>query len=191
MIVTVLVFWALPGPTTLDPSAITTAQILVLGIGTTLGIAAQALVLVPSLRRAGFRWQWRFRARPNEVGRMREVGTLAGWVLGYVIASQIGVSVIQKVGFSNGGLTVFTQADLLFQVPYGILVVSLLTAIMPRLSRAAVRGRQRRRHRRPVPRRSAVGDRAGAGDRRADRARRAAVLHAVRARRRPRPAAPV
>jgi putative peptidoglycan lipid II flippase len=140
MIATILLFWLLPGPTTLDPATMTTPQILVLGIGTTLGIAAQALVLVPSLRRAGFRWRWRFRAYPNELGRMKEVGTLAGWVFVYVIASQVGVSVIQKVGFSNGGLTVFTQADLLFQVPYGILVVSLLTAIMPRLSRAAVRG---------------------------------------------------
>jgi putative peptidoglycan lipid II flippase len=140
MIVTVLVFWVLPGPSTLTPANITTPQILVLGIGTTLGIVAQALVLVPSLRHAGFHWQWRFRARPNEVGRMAEVGSLAGWVLAYVIASQVGVSVIQKIGISNGGLTVFTQADLLFQVPYGILVVSLLTAIMPRMSRAAVRG---------------------------------------------------
>lgn len=71
---------------------------------------------------------------------MREVGTLAGWVLGYVVISQVGVTVIQKVGNDNGGFSVFTYADLLFQMPYGILVVSLLTAIMPRLSRAAVRG---------------------------------------------------
>lgn len=140
MIVTVAVFWALPGPATLNPSTITTPQILVVGIGTTLGIATQALVLIPSLRRTGFRWAWRFRARPAEVGRMREVGTLAGWVLAYVVISQIGVTVIQKVGIANGGFTVFTNADLLFQMPYGILVVSLLTAIMPRLSRAAVRG---------------------------------------------------
>ncbi|MGH8961459.1 MAG: murein biosynthesis integral membrane protein MurJ [Jatrophihabitantaceae bacterium] len=140
MIVTILVFWALPGPTTLTPSNLTTPQILVLGIGTTLGIVAQAIVLIPALRRTGFHWHWRFRALPNEVGRMKQVGALAGWVLGYVVASQIGVSVIQQVGFHNGGLTVFTQTDLLFQVPYGILVVSLLTAIMPRMSRAAVRG---------------------------------------------------
>jgi len=139
MIVTVLVFWLMPGPSTLNPGTITTPQILVLGIGTTLGIAAQALVLIPALRATGFTWQWRFRARPNEVGRMREVGALAGWVLGYVVISQVGVSVIQRVGLHNGGFTVFTQADLLFQMPYGILVVSLLTAIMPRLSRAAAR----------------------------------------------------
>ncbi len=140
MIVTVLAFWLLPGPKTLTPSSITTAQILVIGIGTTLGIAAQALVLIPALRAVGFHWRWRFRARPNEIGRMREMGTLAGWVFCYVLASQVGVTVIQKIGFRDGGLTIFTQADLLFQVPYGILVVSLLTAIMPRMSRAAVDG---------------------------------------------------
>jgi putative peptidoglycan lipid II flippase len=140
MIVTVTIFWILPGPSTLSPSSITTAQILVLGIGTTVGIAAQALVLLPALRRTGFTWQWRFRARPNEIGRMREVGTLAGWVLGYVVASQIGVTVIAKIGVSHGAFTVFTNADLLLQMPYGILVVSLLTALMPRLSRAAARG---------------------------------------------------
>jgi putative peptidoglycan lipid II flippase len=142
MIATVLVFWSLPGPKTLNPSTITTPQILVIGIGTTLGIAAQALVLVPWLRRTGFKWHWRFRARPGESERLKEMGTLAGWVLGYVVISQLGVSVIQRVGNDNGGFSVFTYADLLFQMPYGILVVSVLTAIMPRLSRAAVRGDQ-------------------------------------------------
>jgi putative peptidoglycan lipid II flippase len=140
MIATIAVFWMLPGPKTLLPSTMTTAQVLVIGIGTTLGIAAQALVLIPSLRRTGFVWRWRFRARPNEVGRMREVGTLAGWVLGYVVASQIGVTVIAQVGGRRHAFTIFTNADLLIQMPYGILVVSLLTALMPRLSRSAARG---------------------------------------------------
>ncbi len=139
MMVTVLVFWLLPGPASLNPATMTTAQVLVIGVGTTLGIAAQALVLVPALRRTGFRWAWRFRARAGEKDRLREIGHLAGWVLGYVVVSQVGVSVIQKVGNDNGGFTVFTNVDLLFQMPYGILVVSVLTAIMPRLSRAAVR----------------------------------------------------
>src|SRR5262249_20131517 len=127
MIATVLVFWTLPGPKTLNPSTITTPQILVIGIGTTLGIAAQALVLIPGLRRTGFKWHWRFRARPGESERLKEMGTLAGWVLGYVVISQLGVSVIQRVGNDNGGFSVFTYADLLFQMPYGILVVSVLT----------------------------------------------------------------
>ncbi|MCW2497200.1 murein biosynthesis integral membrane protein MurJ [Jatrophihabitans sp.] len=140
LIATVCAFWALPGPKTLNPATMTTAQILVIGLGTTLGIVAQALVLFPALRRSGFFWQWRFRARPNEVGRMKEVSSLAGWVLAYVVASQIGVTVIAKVGVTHHAFTAFTNADLLLQMPYGILVVSLLTAIMPRLSRAAARG---------------------------------------------------
>jgi putative peptidoglycan lipid II flippase len=140
MILTLGVFWALPGPATLNPATITTPQIVVLGVGTTLGIAAQALVMLPALRRTGFAWQWRFRARPNEIGRMREVGSLAGWVFAYVVASQIGVTAIGKVGVTHHAFTAFTQADLLVQMPYGILVVSLLTAIMPRLSRSAARG---------------------------------------------------
>lgn len=140
MILTLVVFWSLPGPSRLTASSITTSQVLVLGLGTTLGIAAQALVLIPALRRSGFHWKWRFRARPNELGRMREVGSLAGWVFGYVVASQIGVTVIAKVGVSHKAFTIFTNADLLVQMPYGILVVSLLTALMPRLSRSAARG---------------------------------------------------
>ncbi len=144
MIVTIATFFALPGPHTLSPSSITTAQVLVVGIGTTLGIVAQALVLVPALRRTGFRWKWRFRARPSEVGRMKELGTLAGWVFAYVVASQIGVTVIAAVGgHHKKSFTVFTNADLLIQMPYGILVVSLLTALMPRLSRAAARDQTR------------------------------------------------
>lgn len=138
-IATVGVFWTLPGPKTLLPSTMTNTQIAVLGVGTTLGIAAQALVLLPSLRSAGFRWRWRLRAEGHERS-MTGVGPLTGWVLGYVVASQIGLSFIVKVGYNHNGVTTFTYADLLFMVPYGILGVSLLTALMPRMSRAAARG---------------------------------------------------
>jgi putative peptidoglycan lipid II flippase len=141
-IVAVGIFLIMPGPKTLTAATITTPQILVIGIGTTLGIVAQATILIPALRRTGFRWQWRFRAAPNEKGRMKEAGTLVGWVLGYVVASQVGVSVILKVALNlgHGPYTEFTNADLLFQVPYGVLGVSLLTGLMPRMSRAASRG---------------------------------------------------
>ncbi len=136
---TVIVFELLPGPATLTPSTMTTAQILVIGIGTTLGIIGQAMILLPALGRAGFHWQWRFRGRPQEKGRLGEAGSLAGWVLGYVAASQAGVTVVLKVANDHHGVTTFTNADLLFQMPYGILGVSLLTALMPRMSRAAAR----------------------------------------------------
>jgi putative peptidoglycan lipid II flippase len=134
-------FIAIPGPSTLTTSTITNAQVLVLGIGTTLGIVAQALVLLIPLRRSGFAWKWRFRALPAEAGRMAEFRTLTLWVLCYVAISQIGVYAVGRIATAEpGGLTIFTNADLLFQVPYGILGVSLLTALMPRMSRAAARG---------------------------------------------------
>ena len=135
-----VLFLLVPGPANLSTGNITDTQLLVLGIGTTLGIAAQALILVVPLRRTGFHWQWRFRAGPDQSGRMAEFRTLTLWVLGYVLASQLGVVVINRVANSHGGVQIFANADLLFQVPYGILGVSLLTALMPRMSRAAARG---------------------------------------------------
>jgi putative peptidoglycan lipid II flippase len=134
-------FLLLPTANPLTASNISSSQILVLGIGTTLGIAGQALVLWLPLRRTGFVWSWRFRANPGEAGRMAEFSNLTLWVLGYVAISQVGVFVVNRVAnVRAGGPTTFANADLLFQVPYGILGVSLLTALMPRMSRAAARG---------------------------------------------------
>ena len=56
----------LPGPNTLLPSTITNPQILVLGIGTTLGSRPRPLVLIPFVRRTGFPWKWRLRGAPEE-----------------------------------------------------------------------------------------------------------------------------
>ena len=121
--------------------ALGTGEVLLLGIGTTLGIVVQAVVLLPVLRRTGFRWRWRLDVRGSRLG---EAGTLALWVIGYVVVSQLGYLV--QVRLANGvpeplpGYSTFTFAGLLFQMPYGILGVSLLTALMPRMSRAAARG---------------------------------------------------
>ena len=60
----------------------TTGETLLLGIGTTLGIVAQALVLLPALRRTGFRWKFRLDLRGSRLG---EAGPLALWVIGYVV----------------------------------------------------------------------------------------------------------
>lgn len=135
-----ILFVLVPGPKDLSTGTVTNTQILVLGIGTTLGIAAQALVLIIPLRKTGFVWRWRFRASENEAGRMAEFRTLTLWVLGYVVISQIGVYVINRAALAHGAVQIFANADLLFQVPYGIVGVSLLTALMPRMSRSAARG---------------------------------------------------
>ncbi|SDO72426.1 putative peptidoglycan lipid II flippase [Nakamurella panacisegetis] len=116
----------------------TSAEMLILGIGTTLGIVLQAVVMIPALRRSGFHFKWRW----GWDRRLTEAGGLVGWAIVYVLISQVGVVVTTNVAVKHnaGGPTTFSYASLLFQMPYGILGVAVLTAIMPRLSRHAAAG---------------------------------------------------
>jgi putative peptidoglycan lipid II flippase len=115
------------------------ARLLVLGLGTTLGIVVQTVVLIPAVRRAGFRyrpvWGWD--------PRLTTAGGLAVWVAAYVLIGQVGLVITTRVAASSaaGSVTIYSYAWLLLQVPYGVLGVSLLTALMPRMSRAAAEGR--------------------------------------------------
>lgn len=133
------VFAAVPGRISLDPVRMGEPKLLVLGLGTTLGIVVQALVLVPAVRRTGFRyrpsWGWD--------RRLGQTGALALWVIGYVLIGQAGYIVTTRVaaGAAPGSVAIYANAWLLLQVPYGVLGVSLLTALMPRMSRAAAEGR--------------------------------------------------
>jgi putative peptidoglycan lipid II flippase len=110
----------------------------VLGIGTTLGVVVQALVLIPALLRVGFRFRWRW----GLDRRLGKFGQLAAWLVLYTLVSQVAYVELTKVatGAASGTYTIYTNSWLLLQVPYGILGVSLLTAIMPRLSKSAAEG---------------------------------------------------
>lgn len=129
-------YMLIPGEVTADFS---NPKLLVLGLGTTLGIALQALVLLPALRRAGVR----YRPRWGWDRRLTEAGGLALWVTGYVLIGQAGYIVTTRVavGADGGSLATYSNAWLLLQMPYGILGVSLLTALLPRMSRSAADGR--------------------------------------------------
>ncbi|NEM07639.1 murein biosynthesis integral membrane protein MurJ [Geodermatophilus normandii] len=141
VIATGVLFVMASGPGSLDPANVTPGQVWLLGGGTLLGIAVQALVLVPLLHRAGvpLRPRWSLR----QTG-LREAGGLGLWVVLYVAVSQIGVIVATRVANAatrEGGLgsSAFAYGSLLFQMPYGIIGVALLTALVPRMSRAAAR----------------------------------------------------
>ena len=142
VIVTLGLFMLLPGKITWNPVSMSEPKLLVLGIGVTLGIVVQAVMLVPPLLRSGFRFKWRW----GLDRRMKEFGGLALWILGYVAVSQIGLTINTRVLTSGdaGGVTIYSNAWLLFQLPYGVIGVSLLTAIMPRLSRNAADGDTRK-----------------------------------------------
>ncbi|MET9226897.1 murein biosynthesis integral membrane protein MurJ [Lentzea sp. NPDC003310] len=128
------VYALLPGELTLNPVRMTDVHLLVLGIGTALGVAVQALVLFPALKKTGFRFKWRF----GWDSRLSEFGSLAFWVLLYVGLGLASMVVLTNVATSaEGTLTAFNYQWLIAQVPYGVLGVSLLTALMPKMSRAA------------------------------------------------------
>ncbi|GAB2910050.1 hypothetical protein GCM10027047_05310 [Rhodococcus aerolatus] len=124
-----------PGELSLDPVSLTNPKLLVLGVGTTLGIVVQAAWMVPVLRRAGVDLRPALGFDP----RLAQFGGMAVAVIGYVLVSQVGLTVTTRVAndADASGFVLYNLAWVLLQVPYGIIVVSLLTAIMPRLSRSA------------------------------------------------------
>ncbi|HEY7596521.1 MAG TPA: murein biosynthesis integral membrane protein MurJ [Actinophytocola sp.] len=142
VMLTIGLYAIVPGEISLNPVRMGDAKLLVLGVGVTLGIAVQALVLLPALRRIGFRFRWNWGIDE----RLREFGGLALWIVGYVAVSQVGLVFTTRVltAGASGGAAIYANAWLLFQLPYGVIGVSLLTAIMPRLSRAAADGDTRK-----------------------------------------------
>ncbi|MET8379195.1 murein biosynthesis integral membrane protein MurJ [Streptomyces microflavus] len=125
----------------------TDAQLL--GWGTTAGIAVQTLALIPALRAARFRWRPRFDWRGSGLTRpMRS----AGWLVLLVLTNQLAYWVVTRLSTTAGqeafeqqvaggaGYTAYSYAYQLWVVPQGIITVSLVTALMPRMSRAAADG---------------------------------------------------
>jgi putative peptidoglycan lipid II flippase len=129
--------------TGVTPDNITSTEKLLLALGTTGGIVLQTLALWPSLRAVGFRWRPRFDFRKGELSG---IGRMAGWTLVYVIATQIGFAVTTALANAVGdrvpghGFTAYFTAYQLFQLPYAIVAVSVITALLPRMSQHASEG---------------------------------------------------
>ncbi|GAA4618058.1 hypothetical protein GCM10023195_80920 [Actinoallomurus liliacearum] len=128
------------------PANITHTEILLLAGGTTLGIVIQTIAMWPSLRKVGFRYRPRFDFRREELA---PVGGMALWTLLYVAIQQVGFVVNTNIANGAGdkgaregitygvGLTPWSNAYLLFQLPYAIVGVSVVTALLPQMSRHA------------------------------------------------------
>jgi putative peptidoglycan lipid II flippase len=125
-----------------DPATITGHEVALLGLGTTLGIVAQTVALVPALRRVGFRWQPRTDFRRAEVN---EIGRMAGWMFGYIATTQVALLVTTKIAgdATTSGVTDYNYAWLLFQLPYAVVGISVITALLPRMSAHAAERRYR------------------------------------------------
>jgi putative peptidoglycan lipid II flippase len=104
-----------------------------LGLGTTAGVLAMTLCLVPSLYRickGHIRWNWNPRHEA-----IKTVLVLSGWTVGFVIANQIAFWVTTVLAYRNkGDYTVFMQAYNFFILPHAIFTVSIISALQPDLA---------------------------------------------------------
>ena len=119
--------------------------IQLLAIGTTLGIIVQSICLFPILRRAGFSMRLRWDLRRVEIG---EIGRMAGWMFGYVASQALGNLIVQRVAnaaansayvnshhtVTGVGYSAYSYAWQLFQLPYAIVGISVISALLPRMS---------------------------------------------------------
>ncbi|MDX6319288.1 MAG: putative peptidoglycan lipid flippase [Nocardioidaceae bacterium] len=128
-----------------------TGQELLLGLGSTIGIVVQTLILLPYLRASGFTVRPRFDFRGTGLGHTLRLGS---WTVGFVIVNQLafyvmvhrataGTAQVAHGVSDASGFTVYSNAFLLTQVPHSIVTVSLATATMPLVSRLAADGRLR------------------------------------------------
>ena len=133
----------------IDISSITSNQVLLLGWGTTFSIVVQAMVLVPVIKKLGVT------IKPKlGVSGLGKSFNLAGWTLVYVLISQLGYLVTVNVatsaavrsaqeGIETGvGYTPYTYAYYVLLLPYSIVTISIVTAILPHISKLALDGKR-------------------------------------------------
>jgi len=146
VLATVAVYFTLPRAR--PGELLSTAQTLTLALGTTAGIVVQTVALLPSLRASGFRWRPRFDFRGTGLGA---AGRLAGWVLLYVVVNQLGYLVVVRLATAAGraagasaaaGYSPYFYAFTIFSLPHAVVAVSVITALLPRMSRQAGDGRR-------------------------------------------------
>ncbi|UXA21059.1 murein biosynthesis integral membrane protein MurJ [Mycobacterium sp. SMC-4] len=134
-IVTLGLYVLVPGELSIDPVEMGNAKLLVLGVGTTLGVIAQATVLFIAIRRE------RISLRPlwGIDERLKKFAMMALAMVLYVLISQIGLIVGNRIaaGAAASGPAIYNYTWLVLYLPFGIIGVTVLTVVMPRLSRNA------------------------------------------------------
>lgn len=110
---------------------------LTLGLGATIGIATMAVLIAFAAARTGIGLRWNWDPKNPAV---KTLIALSGWTLGYVVANQIALLVVQNLTEpGGGGRTAYSQAYTLFVLPHGLLAVSIATTFVPGMSQAVTR----------------------------------------------------
>ncbi|MEU3254712.1 murein biosynthesis integral membrane protein MurJ [Streptomyces sp. NPDC006997] len=113
-----------------------------LGIGILLGLVVQALAMIPYLRETGYRMRLRFDWKGHGLGK---AAMLAKWTILFVLANQAGALVVTQLATAavadtnipGTGFSAYANAQLIWGLPQAIITVSLMAALLPRISRSA------------------------------------------------------
>jgi len=104
-------------------------------LGPTVGIAVMATIVVVAAVRAGVLPTPSFDVRHPAV---RELMRMSGWAVGYIAANQVALAVVKNLAEPGSGrLDAYAKAMTIFQLPHGLLAVTIATTTTPLLARAA------------------------------------------------------
>lgn len=135
VVIAAYVSFALAAPTGADVATVSTAEQLILSVGTTLGVVALTLSLLWPLARGGLRLRPRLRFPVGMAGR---AAALAGGGVAGLAAQQAAVAVTLVLGNGSGvpigQMTAFTFAQTTFLLPWAILAVPIATSVFPQLA---------------------------------------------------------
>ncbi len=139
--VIVLVWFHLVDPNPVLDTLNGTRSLLWLGLGTTAGVAVQFALLLPSLARANL---GRLSARLDLADpAVASVARLGSWTLMVVVANQASLFVILALAFGTGGhgpVSAYTYGWSFMQMPYAVVVVSVLASLTPQLAAQSTAG---------------------------------------------------
>lgn len=113
---------------------VTTSQLLLIGIGTTAGVALMALAQLPFLHGLG-RYRLTFALSHPSV---KKLARLSVYVIGYVVTNVLGYLIVQYLANAQqGGYSAYVAAFTFFMLPHGLFAVSVITALLPGMSQYA------------------------------------------------------
>jgi putative peptidoglycan lipid II flippase len=136
------------GGTFNTPQTITINEQILLGLGTTLGIVLQTVTLLPYLRGVGVRFRPRFDWRNTGLGKSM---TLAKWTLLTVFigagvnwaVTNMSTTMGNRFASNGVGYSAYSNAVTLWVLPQAVITVSIITSLLPRMSRSAHDGNRR------------------------------------------------
>jgi putative peptidoglycan lipid II flippase len=135
-----LTYAAMRGDRPPTVEGITTAETWVLGAGTTLGVMAMTLCLVPQLMRLGWRARFRFDLSHPAVRRGARLGA---WALGYAGGYQAGLIVVLLLANGvKGGVAAYQWAYTFFYLPHALFAIPVFHILFTAMSEHVAKGEE-------------------------------------------------